>query len=60
MKEYTKYDETLDSLVVGIIFTLNLIFNIFVFNKYDLSPNIAIGLISIIIIYFILRRIFRK
>jgi len=40
-------------MLISFISTFNLFFSIFVWNKYDLSPNFAMGFISILFLILI-------
>jgi len=56
--KYNKYDRILDVIIFSYMITCNIFFGIFVWNKYDLSPNFALASVGFPLIVGLAFRIF--
>lgn len=60
LREYANSENIFDLLIICFLITFNLFFSIFVWMSSDLSPNQAIGFISLIFIFLEIYRIRRR
>ena len=59
-KEYVTSEDIFDMLMISFLITFNIFFGLFVWMPSDLSPNQAIGFISLIFILIEIYRIIKR